>query len=181
MTKEMWDEQFGNSKWAYLADETQREHYDKIIDLYLQHAAGRTILDIGCGEGLLYRYFSDRIELGPDQYTGIDISEVAVAHAKNAYPNGHFEVMNYETDEVPHRHDVIIFNETLYYFNHAGRTLEKCVNRNLGPGGFIIISMCDHERHDLIWKMINRTYKVQAEAKSSNTEGISWTIKVIVP
>ena len=80
MTKEMWDEQFGNSKWAYLADETQREHYDKIIDLYLQHAAGRTILDIGCGEGLLYRYFSDRIELGPDQYTGIDISEVAVRH-----------------------------------------------------------------------------------------------------
>ena len=176
-----WDEQFSSRKWDYLADDNQREHYDCIIDMYSEHGNGGNILDIGCGVGLLYRCFKDTGTLQRDKYLGIDISSVAIEDATKQNPDGWFEVLNYQTHSIKDRYGVIVFNETLYYFDHAGKTLQKCINENLEQGGVVIISMCDHERHEQIWQLIDNTYQVLDVQKSSNEEGISWTVKVIKP
>lgn len=176
-----WDEQFSDSKWDYLGDDNQRAHYDCIIDMYTEYGNGGNILDIGCGVGILYRYFKDTGTLPKDKYLGIDISSVAIEDAAKQNPDGWFEVLNYQTHSIKDRYGVVVFNETLYYFDHAGKTLHKCITENLEPGGVIIISMCDHERHDLIWELIDKTYHVLDQKKSNNEEGISWTIKVIKP
>jgi len=180
MTQKDWDEQFANGKWAYLSDADQREHYDCIIDLYKHYGNNGVLLDIGCGVGLLYRYFMDTKTIKEHQYLGIDISAVAIAEAIDTCKTENFRVVDYQTEKLDRKFDVIVFNETLYYFNHAGKTLQKCTDENLNPGGIIIISMCDHERHDLIWQLIDKQYKIAATAKSANSNGISWTIKVIL-
>lgn len=181
MSQQQWDEEFANSKWAYLSKANQREHYDCIIDMYNQHGNNGSMLDIGCGVGLLYRYFMDTSALKDDQYFGIDISTVAINEAKETCKSNNFSVVDYETHHINKKFDVVIFNETLYYFNHAGKTLQKCIDENLTKQGVIIISMCDHERHDLIWELISKKYTVIDTRKSANEEGISWTIKVLRP
>lgn len=181
MSQKQWDEEFANSKWDYLSKPNQRDHYDCIIDMYNQYGNNGSMLDIGCGVGLLYKYFKDGSTLNDDQYKGIDISTVAIREAKNTCKNSSFSVVDYETQHLSKKFDVVIFNETLYYFNHAGKTLQKCVDENLNKGGVIIISMCDHERHDLIWELINKKYSVLNTRKSANEEGIFWTIKVLRP
>ena len=176
-----WDEQFSQHKWDYLANDSQREHYDCILEFYKKYAGAGSMVDIGCGIGLLYRYAVDTRTLDMRNYMGIDISRVAIDEAIKNYPGGAFRVLNYEYEHVQQKYHAVIFNETLYYFDHAGKTLQKCCKDNLLPGGVIIISMCDHERHDLIWKLIDANYKVLATRKSVNDEGISWTIKALQP
>ena len=137
------------------------------------------MLDIGCGVGILYRYLIDTKALQHDNFLGIDISEVAIKEAAEQFGSNLFDVADYNTAVLPGRYEVVIFNETLYYFNHAGKTLQKCMDENLNEGGKIIISMCDHERHDRIWDYIDKHYRVLDTAKCANAEGISWTIKII--
>jgi 2-polyprenyl-3-methyl-5-hydroxy-6-metoxy-1,4-benzoquinol methylase len=174
-----WDEQFSKHKWDYLANESQREHYDCILEFYKKYADAGNMLDIGCGIGLLCRYAIDTKTLDMHRYMGIDISRVAIDEAIKKHPGAAFRVLNYEHEQIQQKYNAVIFNETLYYFDHAGKTLQKCCKENLLPGGVIIISMCDHERHDLIWKLIDANYKVLDTRKSVNEEGISWTIKVL--
>lgn len=178
MTQHNWDEQFAGDKWDYLGDENQREHYSQIVDLYSKYCKGGTVLDIGCGVGVLYRCFIDSGVLDREQYTGIDISTVAIADAKKSFAGIDFRVVNYDAEIVNELYDVLIFNETIYYFNHAGDTLLKSF-KNLKPEGKVIISMCDHERHDLIWDYIDLNYKVLETKECRNNEDIAWTVKII--
>lgn len=178
MSQYQWDKEFSGNKWDYLADESQKEHYYLIGEMYRKHCSG-DILDIGCGTGLLYEYLSESINLRAEQFTGIDISQVAIKEACAIHPHVDFKVLNYETELIDARFGTIIFNETLYYFNHAGKTLRKCIDENLLPGGKIIISMCYHERHEQIWRYIDARYHVADTVTCGNYDGISWTVKVI--
>lgn len=178
MSQRRWDEEFSAKKWDYLSRDNQKEHYYIVSDLYRKHCSG-SILDIGCGVGLQYQCLADAARPGNVLFTGIDISQVAITEAKTRYPGVDFRVLNYETELMAEKYGTIIFNETLYYFNHAGKTLQKCMDNNLKPGGRIIISMCVHERHELIWQYIDKRYHVLDTSSCSNDEGISWTVKVI--
>lgn len=176
-----WDKQFSGDKWEYLAKENQRGHYDCIIQLYGKFGKEGTILDIGCGEGLMYKYLAENPPFPYSRFLGVDISAVAVKNASAAFPGARFEAVNYEHEHILEKFDVIIFNETLYYFNNPLKTLEKCVAENLQPGGKIIISMCDHERHDLIWQHIQKEYHMLEGMTVANEEKISWTIRIFEP
>jgi SAM-dependent methyltransferase len=50
--------------------------------------AGKSLLDVGCGLGDLYGFLLER-GLTVD-YTGVDISEKMIQHARRAHPGGHF-------------------------------------------------------------------------------------------
>jgi len=51
---------------------------------------GKTILDLGCGPGLLSKYYSDH----GYKVTGLDFSENMIKAARKQCPNCHFEVKN---------------------------------------------------------------------------------------
>lgn len=179
MTQKTWNNDFRDKKWHFMADESQREHYKIIVNMYTSLCNGGTVLDIGCGIGILYHQFKNTVGLNNDKYLGIDISTVAVQEAITTYNTDVFKTLNYQKESLSTKFDVIIFNETLYYFDHAGKTLEKCINENLKPNGKIIISMCAHERHDKIWTYIDTNYHILDSATTTNGEGISWTIKIL--
>lgn len=72
------------------------------------------IVELGCGYGHLTSAIS---EIGGAQPTGIDISETAIARAKNAYPNCKFQVTQFDDWEVLNKinPDIFILADISWY------------------------------------------------------------------
>ncbi|MCC2678132.1 MAG: Nodulation protein (NodS) [Pseudobdellovibrio sp.] len=90
---------------------------DVISGFIITHTQGKykSALDVGCGEGTLTRTLSDISE----SYTGIDISEEALARAREAHKdNPIVEFKNLDFDraaEIPKKFDLLCFSFTLDY------------------------------------------------------------------
>lgn len=131
-----WEQQYSNGDWDYLKSE-QISRYG-VLCSYMKHI-GRPIslLDVGCGEGLILR-FCDRDWLL--NYTGLDISQTALDRIKTRLPTDRLICSPLEEFSTDQKFDVILFNEVLYYTNDPERHLVKFHNY-LKPGGFFLISM----------------------------------------
>jgi SAM-dependent methyltransferase len=111
--KFFWDREFSNGTWNFI-DETTG---DCVYSHLERFAAGKSILDLGCGPG------NTANELAPvyRKYVGVDISVEALAKAqrrteqngradRNSFAQGDF--LSY----VPPQHfDVILFREAMYH------------------------------------------------------------------
>ena len=135
----IWEKQFDEGFWDYLYDKQEQEHYRYISSRSIN--GEKRILDVGCGQGVLYYYLTKEIA-SPD-YLGIDISRKAIQLAESRFPQGSFRQLDFQHRNLNTKFDLIIFNETLYYFNQPLKTVEKCDKQNLNPDGVLIISMCD--------------------------------------
>jgi SAM-dependent methyltransferase len=69
-------------------DDNRRLHSDPVIWSFLGDAAGRRILDAGCGVGYLTKQLQDRGAVA----TGVDLSARMVAIARRSYPEIDFRV-----------------------------------------------------------------------------------------
>jgi 2-polyprenyl-3-methyl-5-hydroxy-6-metoxy-1,4-benzoquinol methylase len=176
--KDVWEQQYSNGTWNYLFSEDEAGHYFSICSQIKKYAEVFSILDIGCGNGVLYDYLHKNLE---DNllYNGIDISENAVEIAKTKFPSSEFNKADYEYAAVTGRFDVVVFNETLYYFVKPMKTLAKAFRENLKNGGVLVISMCEDTKHNGLWERINAEYRILAEETVENKKGQKWTIKTI--
>jgi len=178
ISKTIWEQQYKDGTWNYLFSEDEAAHYFSICEQIKKHAASVSILDIGCGNGVLYDYLFKNFQ-GSLKYSGIDLSENAIRIAKEKFSSADFRKVDYDADDVTGRFDVIVFNETIYYFSRPMKTLAKAIKENLHAGGVIIISMCEDSRHTYIWEKIAVEYKLLAEETVENRKGQKWTIKCI--
>ncbi|MBK6914256.1 MAG: methyltransferase domain-containing protein [Ignavibacteriales bacterium] len=87
------------------------------------------------------------------------------------------EISSYEPDQ---RFDMIVFNESLYYFDKPIEVIKKYKNF-LSKDGKIIISMWDNkERNNKLWKDVDRSFKVVDDLRLQKIQRkSSWVIKVI--
>lgn len=177
--KSIWEQQYSDTTWDYLEGEDERGHYEIIASFYRKYADGMPVLDIGCGKGVLFKYLSGQTSLDRSAFTGIDISENAVTAALQKFLGVDFRMVDYQYQSVDKQYNVVIFNETLYYFNSPTETLAKCCAENLVPGGKIIVSMCDYDKNDQIWADIKQDYTVLDESEISNNKGQLWRVKII--
>jgi SAM-dependent methyltransferase len=113
---------------------------------------GATVLDVGCGQG----FFSYLFRKHGMNVTGIDISEVGIQAARNAY--GHlgitFAVADIETDVLPGRFDCV-FVRGLSLYNRPDFPDNAEVTNNLlklvSPSGvllFLYHSNCSSKRSE---------------------------------
>lgn len=83
------------------------EHY-RVVEQYLwMH-----VLDVGCGPGFLAARCFPNI----GWYTGIDISEAAIAQARKLFPGAHFHVLDVEHNKLPfsdNEFETVVCSETL--------------------------------------------------------------------
>lgn len=177
--KSIWEQQYADTTWDYLEGEDERAHYEKIAGFYTRYSNNSSVLDIGCGKGVLYNYLSENAGLSLSNYKGLDISENAILAACEKYNTKNFLALDYQYRSLDERFGMVIFNETLYYFNSPIETLEKAFAENLVKGGKVIVSMCDYAQHNHIWELIKSKYKVVDECEVSNTKQQLWRIKVI--
>jgi SAM-dependent methyltransferase len=178
--REVWEQQYQNGDWDYLESEDEAAHYQAIAQCYASHGQEHSVLDVGCGTGLLYRHLAMAAGTPTLQYTGIDLSGAALAQAAQRYPQASFLQLDYSNDAIAAKFGCVIFNETLYYFESPLAILEKCVRENMEQDALFLISMYgDH--HDGIWNDIAARYRVMDEMTVENARQVRWKIRAILP
>ncbi|MGI4734120.1 MAG: class I SAM-dependent methyltransferase [Janthinobacterium lividum] len=179
--RKTWEEQFHGDAWSYLDSEEESARYYTIISFYEQFNREGTLLDVGCGKGVLYKYFKQKLQLSGNHYTGIDISKNAATAAAQQFPDTTFKQIDFEYENINKKFDLIIFNETLNYFTRPLNTLKKCEERNLSPGGVFIVSLWDYSGHNGIWKQLDKQYKTILEKEVTNARSQKWKVKLLQP
>lgn len=178
--REVWEQQYRNGEWDYLESDDEAAHYQAIAQFYEQHAAGRSVLDIGCGTGVMYRFLTATGSMPPYRYTGIDLSAAALEQGTQRDPYADYRQADYSSESIEGRFGCIIFNETLYCFENPLTILDRCARENMEHHAVLIISMYgDH--HDSIWDGIARHHAVLDETEVKNARQVRWKIKVIRP
>jgi 2-polyprenyl-3-methyl-5-hydroxy-6-metoxy-1,4-benzoquinol methylase len=173
-----WDCQYENGNWGYMHQLQELARYS-VIAGYFQHLKpGGSILDIGCGEGILQQRLAGQFY---SHYFGIDISGVAIEKATiRGNENTFFIEADAEHYLPSESFDAIIFNEILYYISNPISLLKR-YESFLKSDGVYIISMFHDLRNAMIWRRLPNLYFLIDEVKVSNKSGVSWVCRVVKP
>ena len=116
-----------------------------LSDLGMLDLGGRSVLDAGCGIGMLAEVF---YVLGAERIAGLDASDVAVAEAGHRCPPGRFEVGSLLDFDLGERFDLVFCIDVLYHVVDDANwrlALERLV-AHVGDGGSLIL--LDQHRDD---------------------------------
>ncbi|HEY2272491.1 MAG TPA: class I SAM-dependent methyltransferase [Jatrophihabitantaceae bacterium] len=99
-------------------------------------AAGRTVLEVGCGEG----YGTALLARSARHVVGIDYDALTVAHAQRNYPRAAFVRANLAALPVPsHCVDVVVTLQVIEHVWDHGQFVRECL-RVLRPGGLLLVT-----------------------------------------
>ena len=174
----LWNEQFENGIWNYLGSIDEMAHYMIIAGYVLNLKADSnerlSILDVGCGHGVLYKYLS---AIGELDYTGIDISYNAIQKATQVHSceSARFMTAGLETWNTDTKFDVIIFNESLYYAENPCDIICK-YRLFLEAQGKFVISMCNYGNHRIIYQKLLKHLKPLHSTFVRNPIDQEWNI-----
>lgn len=172
-------------RWDFLRDTREVARYG-IVSAYLHHfiAAG-SLLDVGCGEALLFPYLDAR---RITRYVGLDISRTALDRAKTDPQRARLLQISLE-DYVPEpgeRFDAILFNEVLGYVRDPLDQIAR-YRDFLVPGGILILSIYQTPRESsgarkitqAIWERLDRDWAVLDETMLVNVgRNLTWRLRV---
>ena len=76
-------------------------HFDVMLDIARRENDRFSLLDLGCGTGLLIDYLLARADLPPIDYKDVDVSPIIVDAARRQWPDHDFEVRDILTHPLP--------------------------------------------------------------------------------
>lgn len=172
----VWDREYRSGRWDYLDGMDNLGGLATVL-AYCQYLDPASILDVGCGAGVLAR----KLKVLPyKSYLGVDLSAEAVAQAQPlADYRTAFAVAGAEDFHSDRRFDVIVFCQILNYVPEPDKVLARYA-KYLSPKGRIIVSMYDAGRTRAAWRTIERTMTVE-DAMTVRQSGGSTTTKVLKP
>jgi SAM-dependent methyltransferase len=173
-------------KWDYLEGLEEFAHYSIITGYYARLRPRGSVLDLGCGAGLMQRML---LPYGYSRYVGIDISPDAIERASLALNVGepHHTLFQVGDLERPLEwrcapFDVIIINEALYYAEKPVHVLTRLAEEALAPEGIVIISMYHSLNSEHLWSLLAQHGWRPADTTTvRNKAGTMWTIAVFQP
>jgi 2-polyprenyl-3-methyl-5-hydroxy-6-metoxy-1,4-benzoquinol methylase len=174
VSADAWDREYRDGRWSFLESMGCVAGTAAIMG-YVQFLAPASILDVGCGAGIL----ANKLKVLPYRsFLGIDLSPEAVAQADAAADaRTTFAAADAETFETDRRFDVIIFNQCMYYMRDPRATIAHYA-RFLSPNGRIIVAMADNARATVAWPLIARDMVVEDWTTHEQAEGRG-TVKVL--
>lgn len=168
--------QHNSGYWDYLNAGYEAARYG-IISAYLKHyAEGASVLDVGCGKGILVHHLPlDRIQ----SYQGIDIAPSAIKAAQQRFDNPKLkfeeaDVMTYSPNGL---YKLMVFNEMLYYFENPIALIRR-YSQQLEHNGYIVVSLFDMLKSRKIQDRLDEILLLVSRARAINHFGHSWTISV---
>lgn len=143
ISKEYFSEDYYyNTKNSNYADYNMWDN-DKIwqseIDTVKKYNIKGKVLDVGCAFGFLLKRYDKYF----DNIYGIDISDFAIKNAKEKLPEGIFNVVNINNEELPYpdeSFDLITALDVLEHTDSIKNSMEKLLPK-LKNNGYMIISM----------------------------------------
>jgi 2-polyprenyl-3-methyl-5-hydroxy-6-metoxy-1,4-benzoquinol methylase len=173
---ERLDLKYKTGFWDSLRDIKELAHYSVVAGYFQFLKKGGTVLDIGCGEGLLQE------RIGTTSYTeyiGFDLSAEAILMAKSKEEaKTSFVVADMKTYKPSMQFDAIIFNEVIYYTN-ALNTLDQ-YSGFLKPDGIFILSNFDSQNSKIPWNDITPIFQNFDQTEVINKNGTKWIVKVLL-
>lgn len=176
-----WNTEYSAGSWDYLEGLPERSHHLVILGYIARLRAGRRVLDVGCGTGIL-------LELGRhfplSEYVGVDTSQVAIARARERFRSNpaafpvRFEVADFEHFASTDRYDAIVFNESLTYARDPVAVLER-FRSLLVPGGVFVISLCYNWWQEPLLKRIAAICPTLHSANVINEQGLTWQVRML--
>jgi 2-polyprenyl-3-methyl-5-hydroxy-6-metoxy-1,4-benzoquinol methylase len=97
---------------------------------------GKTVLDVGCGTGLMCKL---AVEAGAKHVTGIDFSPTAIAAAKAIRKHSNLEFKTAHLFAQKGHYDIVMALGTLEHIDEPLKALRRMKNL-LAPGGTIVIT-----------------------------------------
>lgn len=178
VSQEVLDQEYVSGRWDYLQgiDELARHG---VVAAYCNHFAPRgSILEIGCGEGRLQRMLRP---YDYSAYVGVDLSVEAIRKAsKHSDDKTRFVVADGAEFATDDRFDLVVFNESLDYFDSPARTIRKHGAR-LTARGVLIVSAFVKTQNLKILARIEEGHDVEDETIVFNRQGTWWVVKVMRP
>ena len=175
VSRKRWEQDYSEGKWQYLDNVRQLGHYSLIIGYYMYYRPHSSVLDVGCGHGVLQRRLR---ALGYARYVGVDTSQHAIDQAKTERDDQTaFCCADAESYVPQETFDVIIFNEVVYYFSAPIDAVARLA-QSLNPGGIVIISMVQKEGSRVIWRSLDRVVRAADAVRVINQDRAIWDIKV---
>jgi 2-polyprenyl-3-methyl-5-hydroxy-6-metoxy-1,4-benzoquinol methylase len=173
MKRAIWNKEFSSGSWNHIA-ETQGDFVYAVIARYMGDGA---LVDLGCGVG------STGIELPAGtyrQYTGVDISDVALMQARsNAEKAGrasanHYVQADIETFLPAEPVDVILLRECLYYIpkGRVPAMLSRLAAR-LKPRGVVLIRLFDRDAYAEYVQIIKDTLQLVEEVHAPDSKAVT--------
>jgi 2-polyprenyl-3-methyl-5-hydroxy-6-metoxy-1,4-benzoquinol methylase len=149
---EKWRLHYASGRFDYMADLLELPRYS-ILAGYVGFLHERpSVLDVGCGQGLLRRRLADTAF---SRYLGIDPTEAAIELARPlADERTEFRVTT-TADPSLEPHDVVVLNEVLYMVPDPHAVLRESA-RLTAAGGHVLISCWRHRRDEQLWRSFSR-------------------------
>jgi 2-polyprenyl-3-methyl-5-hydroxy-6-metoxy-1,4-benzoquinol methylase len=174
---ERHDEKYKNGHWEPLREIHELGHYSIIAGYFLFLKKGGSLLDIGCGEGILQERITPA---NYSRYTGIDIANQAIILAKSKEDQQTaFECINLKDFETEEKYDAVIFNEALYYVGGQVDIVKRFASY-LKPDGILIFSNFQSQNSKIPWSEIENVFPKHDETIITNSYGSKWVCKVLL-
>ena len=175
-SQQRWDRRYERGALDRLKQVDELAHYGLIVGYFHYFKRNGSILDVGCGEGILLE------RLGPhaySQYVGLDISAEAIRRAcGKPHERAILRCVDVNTYTPPGRYDAVVFNESLYCFEAPLDVVHR-YERCLKSDGVLIMSIVDFPEAGRYWSALGASYRVLDEVTVTNKSGVSWTCKVL--
>jgi SAM-dependent methyltransferase len=176
---EDWDKEYATGHLKRLENLAEIGHYGVILN-YARVLEPRSILDVGCGNGILSPLLN---HLSYESYLGVDLSPEAIRMATENHGNARnrFIVADAESFQSDQDFDLIIFNECLYYLKDP-RGLMVSYKRWLRPGGHILVSMYISPANKEIWHKLEGDFALKDSMVAWNLRiSGGWSVGLLVP
>ena len=161
MSEEYFNSMYKEGKWKHRSEE-RLERYTIIAGYCYYYKRGGSILDVGCGEGVLLDFLDYGIF---SKYIGIDISRSAFEEVKlDGKHNAQFIRADIDTYVPNENFDIIVFIESIFYLKKPFDTL-KHYEQFLRKDGFFIVSVYETHGSSLFWRKIKSLYRIVHEVK----------------
>jgi 2-polyprenyl-3-methyl-5-hydroxy-6-metoxy-1,4-benzoquinol methylase len=133
-----WDASYGRGQWDYLNEIGEVPHYALAAGYVHKLLRGGDVLDAGCGEAVLCDY----LDLSRFRYTGIDVSETAIARAEQRVPRGTVLVSSIESYAPPAgvKFAAVVFNESVQHTDTPLESIDR-YREFLTGDGIVVVSL----------------------------------------
>ena len=173
----VWNEEYRSGHWDFLGSRSEMPRYAMIAGYQRCAGPDLTILDIGCGPGIMPSWLRGA---GYRRYHGIDLSAAAIAQAgRLASPDTTFETAEAGSYVPPQTFDLIIFNEMLYYMPDPADVLRRYAEY-LTPYGFYIVSLWQCRESWRAWRRCRAHVTLLEETRVTSGHS-SWHIRLCRP